>query len=214
MFVFCTNHSSGYASWLAPLGIKNTSDIGQADILLITGGVDVNPDLYNQNHGLYTNMPDVKRDEEEVGYFKQFVEQGKPILGVCRGSQLLCVVNGGELVQDSQHPYYHAVYTNEGRIAPVISTHHQQALLRRVEHCELIAWTKKLSPYHLGEDNKDYGFPDDYKEPEVVFYPQTRSLAIQSHPEMMPIGCEWVKFCQQLVTEKLIQRENIGPSLK
>lgn len=204
MKVFCTNNSPGYASWLQPLGITPIFDPNKADILLITGGVDVNPNLYNQKVGRYTDTPEPARDKDELDLFYQFTEQRKPILGVCRGSQLLCVANGGELVQHSSHPHIHKAETYLGKEFICNSTHHQQALIRNVKNCELLAWANNLSKYHLNGDNKDYEFPSDYKEPEIVFYPATRSLGIQSHPEWMDEDCEWVKFCQQLVIEKCI----------
>ena len=69
------------------------------DGLLLTGGGDVEPCHYGQPvDGALT--PDPDRDRTELALARAYLEAGKPILGVCRGEQLLNVTLGGTLVQD------------------------------------------------------------------------------------------------------------------
>lgn len=69
------------------------------DGLLLTGGGDVEPCHYNRpNQGSMT--PDPDRDRTELALVKAYLAAGKPILGICRGAQLLNVALGGTLVQD------------------------------------------------------------------------------------------------------------------
>jgi len=69
------------------------------DGLLLTGGGDVAPARYAQeNRG--SLLVDLERDRTELALAKAYLEAGKPILGVCRGMQLLNVVLGGTLIQD------------------------------------------------------------------------------------------------------------------
>jgi putative glutamine amidotransferase len=75
------------------------------DGLIITGGGDVDPELYQQeNHGLSLNISRI-RDEMELYLIKQSLKRKIPILGICRGMQLLNVYYGGELYQDIMTQY-------------------------------------------------------------------------------------------------------------
>ena len=69
------------------------------DGLLLTGGADVDPALYRaENQG--SMGIDRQRDEAEIELIHLFSESGRPILGICRGLQIINVALGGDLIQD------------------------------------------------------------------------------------------------------------------
>lgn len=68
--------------------------------LLLTGGGDVEPELYGQKKQAYCDKPERQRDEFEMSTLKQFLTQGKPVFGICKGVQVLNVALGGSLYQD------------------------------------------------------------------------------------------------------------------
>jgi putative glutamine amidotransferase len=76
------------------------------DGLLLTGGHDINPEIYHEvaieQCGICCN----KRDEMESYLFLKALEQDKPVLGICRGIQFMNALLGGSLYQDlpTQHP--------------------------------------------------------------------------------------------------------------
>ena len=76
------------------------------DGFLFTGGHDVSPELYGEEalEGLIQTC--VKRDRLEEIVIKKAIEADKPILGICRGIQLINAALGGTLYQDlpTQHP--------------------------------------------------------------------------------------------------------------
>ena len=77
--------------------------IGEAlscDGLLLPGGADIEPSLYGREREEKCGKPNELRDKNEFGIFNAFVKTGKPILGICRGFQLINVVCGGTLYQD------------------------------------------------------------------------------------------------------------------
>ncbi|MBV7271307.1 gamma-glutamyl-gamma-aminobutyrate hydrolase family protein [Clostridium sp. PL3] len=77
------------------------STINIIDGLLLTGGVDVCPKYYNEFIGTKTEDIDPKRDEHELHLLNDVITKSKvPILGICRGHQLLNVAYGGTLHQD------------------------------------------------------------------------------------------------------------------
>lgn len=69
------------------------------DGLLLCGGGDIAPDRFGQpDRG--SEPPDLARDAAEFALADAFLKAGKPILGICRGHQLLNIALGGTLIQD------------------------------------------------------------------------------------------------------------------
>lgn len=155
------------------------------DILILEGGTDVNPKLYGETRGRFTSNPDTKRDAFEELLWTNAVEASAGILGICRGAQFGCVMNGGRLVQHIEgHARKHMIMTDTGEQVVVTSTHHQCMKPEGTNH-KLIGWCEF--------DNV----------PEVVFFPDTKTLCIQGHPEFTHIGDDFVKYCNNLIKEYL-----------
>ena len=76
------------------------------DGLLFTGGHDVDPALYGQAPSPLCGILCARRDALEAGLFRLAMAEGKPMLGICRGIQLLNALLGGTLYQDlpTEHP--------------------------------------------------------------------------------------------------------------
>src|SRR5262249_8468543 len=70
------------------------------DALLFAGGEDVHPSFYGAEPHPKLGKPSPFQDEVELALARRAAEDGKPILGVCRGIQLLNVALGGMLYQD------------------------------------------------------------------------------------------------------------------
>ena len=79
--------------------VRNPDSLDGLAGLLLTGGTDVNPALYNQAPHPKTEQPDDARDALEVRLLKQALEVNLPVLAICRGLQLFNVVHGGTLIQ-------------------------------------------------------------------------------------------------------------------
>jgi putative glutamine amidotransferase len=84
--------------------------VQELDALVLQGGADVAPQTYGQMPIDPRWQGDVVRDRYELALLRTFVAQKKPVLGVCRGAQLLNVAFGGSLYQDiaTQCPAAHA----------------------------------------------------------------------------------------------------------
>ncbi len=81
---------------------NNMEDIYRCDGFVLTGGVDTHPSLYN-GKTVYNNLPSsfqIERDhfEENIYHYSQLNKL--PVLGICRGMQLINVLQGGKLIQD------------------------------------------------------------------------------------------------------------------
>ena len=70
------------------------------DGLLLQGGEDMSPQSYGEQPINPRWSGDQVRDRYEIELFHEFVSQGKPVFGICRGHQLINVALGGSLYQD------------------------------------------------------------------------------------------------------------------
>lgn len=76
------------------------------DGFIFAGGDDLNPELYHQAKAEYCGKLNQKRDEMEPKLLKYVLEADKPILGICRGIQLLNACLGGTLYQDLDQQFH------------------------------------------------------------------------------------------------------------
>ena len=127
--------------------------------LLLCGGGDADPALYGaENRG--SQPPDPRRDRAELALIDAFLSAGKPVLGICRGFQMLNIALGGTLIQDlppELAPFHHGeegdrihpVRTAPGRFlgrlyGPVLAVNssHHQAAARLGEGLIPCAWSE------------------------------------------------------------------------
>ncbi len=101
---------SAYISALSRCGCEvQSARIGAAGIcdgLLLAGGGDISPHFYNYRGPIdRIHIEDEARDRLELELIHNFMALGKPILGICRGAQLLNVALGGTLIEDIRSVY-------------------------------------------------------------------------------------------------------------
>jgi putative glutamine amidotransferase len=141
-------------------GVEETLDA--LDGLILSGGADLDPDLYGaEAHAETTGLrPD--RDAAELALLTAALERDMPVLAICRGSQVLNVARGGDLVQhlpeivgSDQHKEVAGVFADHdvtvepgttlgallGEQAPVKS-HHHQGFGRVGEGLRPVAWAE------------------------------------------------------------------------
>jgi putative glutamine amidotransferase len=162
------------------------------DGLLFTGGEDVAPAYYGEAIDEHCQEPDRERDLFEIHLARAALSRRTPVLGICRGLQLLNVAAGGTLYQDiACRPgtlQHHAASAGDRqklihavRILPgsrlyaimgvdkteVTSTHHQ--------------FIKEVAPgFHVTAESLEDGIVEGIEQPDYPFL-----VAVQWHPERM-----------------------------
>ena len=172
-----------------------------SDLLLFTGGSDVNPASYHQPIHDQTQLGFSldKRDETEF-YVASYHLGSKPMVGICRGAQLLNVVNGGKLYQDvGGHMSSHEVTTIDGQQMTVPSDHHQMMIPTGIFGCDVLMWKERdVNWAPKRETWHDGGWSDPYSDSmhdiEAVCYKGTKTLCFQSHPEYCQPGGKFPNF--------------------
>ena len=117
------------------------------------GGADIDPKIYGQENIASVDI-DHQRDKIELDAFRHYLKLGKPILGICRGTQLINAALGGTLHQDinghrqvdgvdtlhSSHTTDHILLKLYGQRFIINSSHHQ-AVDRLGDGLEAVQWS-------------------------------------------------------------------------
>jgi putative glutamine amidotransferase len=175
--------------------------------LVLWGGNDINPEYYKEKPLSYTQRPLIVRDREEFYNAGEAIKQGRPIIGICRGAQLLCILHGGSLYQHSQpHKQNHSIeainpYTPNKELGAkntylfdqVSASHHQ--IMKPAGKFEVLAWNP--SPTKVWNNETETEILE--KAPEIVWWPETRCLGIQAHPEWGTATDPFVRYVDKLL---------------
>ncbi|EAQ03819.1 Glutamine amidotransferase related enzyme [Pseudooceanicola batsensis HTCC2597] len=112
-------------------GAGRPSDVGGIDGLVIGGGDDISPDLYGGELVASARL-DPARDALERRLVTEAQAQGKPVLGICRGAQMINVALGGTLDQDA-----YATHEDSRRYRTILP----RKTVRVLSHTRLLALT-------------------------------------------------------------------------
>ncbi|MEV3912438.1 gamma-glutamyl-gamma-aminobutyrate hydrolase family protein [Streptomyces canus] len=138
-------HAGGLAAMLPPDAPEHAAAaVARLDGLVVAGGPDVEPVRYGAAPDPRTGPPARARDTWELALIQAALAAGVPLLGICRGMQLLNVALGGTLVQHidghaevpgvfGHHPVKPVPGTVYGDLAPEetsVPTYHHQAVDR------------------------------------------------------------------------------------
>lgn len=219
-------YSSKHENTIHWTGYRQVYSLEEADILVLPGGADINPFYYNDPVYLRTYFYDLT-DQRQLADLQAAVLAGKPILGICRGGQMLTVASGGKLIQDVSHGGSHGLLvrslakkiTAKSPFNILITTnsiHHQMFYPYNLHPCTYVPLgtvpTSHRSKHHvLG--TKKIVFEEN--ELEIVYYPLLKGIAVQGHPEMMPSAHfgQYVTECLDLIVANEMD-EKCGVNIK
>lgn len=163
-----------------------------ADIICWTGGQDINPALYGMKPHPSVHFTK-SRDDSEISYWAEEPKQLK--VGICRGAQLLCALNGGWLYQDvdkhagGMHDVLYREIDGSVRVSRVSSAHHQMMKPNPNGKSEDWAVASRSTYRDYEEPLRRPVHLDEGYDREIVYWPLTASLGFQGHPEFGDATC-------------------------
>ncbi|MGZ5040887.1 MAG: gamma-glutamyl-gamma-aminobutyrate hydrolase family protein [Usitatibacter sp.] len=175
-----------------PVSLKVKNYVDALDGLLLQGGADMSPMSYGEKPINPLWAGDAVRDQYEIELFHEFVTQGKPVFGICRGHQVINVALGGKLFQDiaTQCPG-NVVHRDEGKYE---NHFHDMRILPNTWLSRLYpnVETKRINTIHhqalksLGEGL----VPEALSEPDglveaIRWEGHSFVVGVQWHPEFM-----------------------------
>ena len=160
--------------------LTSVEQLSKGGCLILWGGEDIWPGYYNQRNSAYcyTYQP-TARDIKERQYIKKAIELQIPIIGICRGAQMLCIMAGGTLAQHIEgHEKSHDVLlSDEGNEELRCNSSHHQMMIPP-PNAKVLAYALETTGY-----NQFNEYEKHQVVPEVVWFPTINALGIQPHPE-------------------------------
>lgn len=184
MFVYIEGseyEKRAFSEMFVRTGSKMVKTPEEADLVVFTGGADVDPLLYGETqHATTIISPD--RDKKDLNLYHKCLDLGIPMFGVCRGFQFLAVMNGCKLYQDLDgHNGEHSLWLNRDKmvIKSTPSVHHQ-AVRRGNDKMDVLAEIAHTTKRHLNNQDSEDGITQIV---EAAFFRETCCLGVQGHPE-------------------------------
>ena len=180
-YVDCVVAAGGVPILLPSVG-SDVSALSAVDGLVLAGGADVDPGRYGQDaHEKTVSRPE--RDDFEFALAAEALRREIPLLGVCRGMQVLNVALGGTLVQ-----HLPETTGNGHQPAPAVYGANRVTLAEGSLAAEILGSEAKTHCYHhhavdrLGEGLNAVGWAPDGTV-EAIEVPGRFGLGVQWHPE-------------------------------
>lgn len=168
-----------------PLCSLSPEDARRCDGLLLPGGGDVEPWRYGQSNTASRGL-DPERDRAELALLALASREGRPVLGICRGMQVINVFFGGTLIQDLPG---HSQVAGADRVHPVRTA---------PSFLDAFSGSEVNSAHHQAVDRLGEGLTAlQWSAEGVVEAVGHRSLpvwGVQWHPERYPGGGQVFRF--------------------
>ncbi|MEG0592708.1 MAG: gamma-glutamyl-gamma-aminobutyrate hydrolase family protein [Coprobacillus sp.] len=185
-----------------PVGKENIDQkLELIDGLIVIGGVDIHPQMYHEEDLGYVHDFSVLRDEYEKELITKCIEKHIPILGICRGMQMINVVLGGTLYQDNELYTHHLPQTlprdtpshivNIETDSFLYAIYGEQAHVNSFHHQSVKQLGKDLKVSAVSND----GVIEAFEHISLPIY------AVQWHPEAMHLDDMSIKIFQQFIGE-------------
>jgi putative glutamine amidotransferase len=168
-----------------------TPSLPEVDGLLLPGGWDVDPAFYGEKKDEKVGPIDRELDETELRLFQQARERGLPVLGICRGQQVINVALGGTLVQHlddhdvrgfgRSHLAHMIVVDPESELGQAAGEH--KVRVNSFHHQAIRDLAHGLHQTAKGEDGTVEGVESD----------DGLIVAVQCHPEELTTDLPWAR---------------------
>lgn len=203
-YVDAVQRAGGIPILLPPNQLDPSRIFDVVDGLILSGGGDINPNLYGGDSHPQVYSINAERDEFELALAKLALKADIPVLGICRGMQMLNVASGGNLVihvpdiyglnvnhrlDNPRQPIEHSINIEPtSRLAEILGT----------TTTTVISWHHQ-SVQNVAEGWRGVAYAGDgvVEAIECEYHPWM--LAVQWHPEMSPRGSIQSRIFQNFV---------------
>jgi len=185
--------------------LKN-DDIKKCDGYIIAGGVDIDPTIYGDVNKASVDV-EPERDTLELKVIKHALKNKKPLLGICRGAQMINIAKGGNLYQNARDFYENFLPTDSliGKIFARKKIHIcDQSLVRNIFKNKKDVWVNSI--HHqaikdLGDGIKVTAYDENKIVQSIENSNESDSfiLGVQWHPEFMLYSKSQRRFFKILV---------------
>lgn len=151
------------------------------DGLILCGGGDLSPELFGGGAAETDRDIDSVREQSDLMQISSFFSEGKPILGICRGMQMLNVALGGTLIQDLEERCVHH-WRTEHEVAiksgMLRKLHGPRLMVNSIHHQAVNAPAPGFLAAAISEDGVI----------EAIEHMSLPIIGVQWHPERMDVG--------------------------
>lgn len=184
--------------------------IKNVDALILSGGHDVDPTLYNEEPLLKLGEIFPERDKFDSTLYKNAIKLKKPILGICRGFQLINVINGGSLYQDLSYADF--VNIRHNQVDNPSQATHSILVNKDTFLYEIVGEKFRVNSFHhqiLKDLAKDFKIVAKSKDGVIEAIEKITEdsfiFATQWHPEMMSSTCKEMQNLFNKFIKKVIE---------
>ena len=164
--------------------------VDMLDGLLAPGGHDIDPALYGEEMMEECGRISLFEDEYDMELVKEAVKQGKPVMGICRGMQVINALYGGTLYQDITTQYSEEVFHT--RLHPMEENFHTVNIEKESYLAKVMGETEDVkvnTSHHQAVKDVADGFKVTAKAPDGIIEAMENEdasiLCVQWHPERM-----------------------------
>lgn len=188
-----------------PVILHPDSEITKLDLLILPGGPDVDAGRYNGRVSLFTHKACPIREHFDRVKLPEYIKNGTPIFGICRGMQTIAISMGASLYQNMYHEYseerddlVHKIFISEKcRHSLEINKNESRILVNSLHHQAVIKETLPdgLEPIaiYIGKYNKTI---------EAIAHNYLPIAGVQYHPEELYTDVLSDSIIKRLLEEK------------
>ena len=184
-YVRAVEHAGGRPIVIPPSEEALDETLAALDGVIFSGGSDLDPGLYGAEPHAETDSPRRERDAAELRLLQAALDRDMPVLAICRGSQLLNVARGGDLVQHLPEVVGHERHKHE----PGAFSDHAVSLAEDSKLGELLGGHAPVKSHHhqgmgrIGDGLREVAWAEDglvegLEDPDKRF-----ALGVLWHPE-------------------------------
>lgn len=175
-------NSAGGIPVILPYDFK---DAARLDALVLSGGGDINPELGGYEKSELLDLVPLERDKAEFTLFADMFALKKPVLGICRGHQVINRALGGTLIRDLHEEGYTEEHSRGEKLGYHVALTEKNSLLHGMLGAQCALW----STHHQAVKEAGDGISITARSPEGVVegieHASGLILGMQTHPERM-----------------------------